>query len=592
MAVNQKIKNIFIKLIFFGLFFLTGLGFLKGIFISLDIDESYALAQSYRMAIGERLLLEMWEPHQLSAFVGALFIKIYLLLGTTDYLVIFLRIIGMLLHLGMGIWLYHAVQKDFGKRNTLLVLLLHLNFFPKWLQTPEFELMHYWFMLAIFILLYGYYKNEGKAWRPFVAGACLVGMMMCYPTMILLYPFYLLGMYRIEKKNALKSILWFTAGAGVSGSGFLLYLLSYQTPSELIRNIQFILLDESHTTYTMSEKWMMYGEQALELLQVYGEQMGIAILIVVLFGVGMLIVPKFRTECEKIRLGKKVEYAIVFLLVVTSILLQKEQVLGCLLEDKNQFYGQIRYVAALLPGLFLGIRYGKKLGILLWLAVVPSVLSLPATLLVTNMDVNVACSKVVLGVWASMLMLVLYLKEEIPEAGIMTMGKKILPYIWGVSMLLSFFICRLLLIRVTGCLPVTIAAPLERMNDGPEKGIYILEEQARIWNDNYSNLETLIDAEDNLLYLGEETLIYPAVGCGLSTPSTQGTTVFNEMFLRYYEEHPGKKPNVVVIDKTLATNPVYALYSDISVIEEWLAAEYPNPRVVETSYMKILFLDE
>lgn len=592
MLVNQKTKNIFIKLMFFGIFVLTGLGILKGIFISLDIDESYALAQSYRMAMGERLLLEMWEPHQLSAFMGALFIKIYLLLGTTDYLVIFLRVMGILLHLGMGIWLYRVLQKDFGKRNTLLLMLLHLNFFPKWLQTPEFELMHYWFMLAIFLLLYPYYKNEGKTWRLFTAGACLVGMMMCYPTMILLYPFYLLGMYRIEKKRALKSMLWFTVGAGVSGVLFLIYLLSYQTPTELIRNIQYILLDESHTTYTMSEKWMMYGKQALELLQIYGEQMRIAALLVVLCVAGMLIVPKFRPEYAKLKLGKIVEYAIVCLLVVTSILLQKEQVLGCLLEDKNQFYGQIRYVAALLPGVFLGIRYGKKLGILLWLAVVPSILSLPATLLVTNMDVNVACSKVVLGVWASVLMLVLYLKEEIPEEGILALGKKILPYIWGVSVLLSFLICRLILIRVTGCLPVTIAAPLEQMKHGPEKGIYILDEQAWIWNDNYSNLKMLINEEDNLLYLGEETLIYPAVGCGLSTPSTQGTTVFNEMFLKYYEEHPDKKPTVVVIDKTLATNPVYALYSDISVIEEWLATEYPNPRTVETSYMKILFLEE
>ena len=58
----------------------TLLGYIKGIFISSDIDESYALAQSYRLATGDKLFLHMWEPHQLSAFLSAIFIKIYLLI--------------------------------------------------------------------------------------------------------------------------------------------------------------------------------------------------------------------------------------------------------------------------------------------------------------------------------------------------------------------------------------------------------------------------------------------------------------------------------------------------------------------------------
>lgn len=53
-----------------GLICLTILGYIKNIFISLDIDESYAVAQSYRLAMGEHLFVDMWEPHQLSAFMA------------------------------------------------------------------------------------------------------------------------------------------------------------------------------------------------------------------------------------------------------------------------------------------------------------------------------------------------------------------------------------------------------------------------------------------------------------------------------------------------------------------------------------------
>lgn len=81
----------------------TILGIVKTIFISSDIDEAYAVAQAYRLLKGDRLFLDMWEPHQLSAYLPAIFMKVYMLLtGTTDYIVIWLRIVGTLIQLLLG----------------------------------------------------------------------------------------------------------------------------------------------------------------------------------------------------------------------------------------------------------------------------------------------------------------------------------------------------------------------------------------------------------------------------------------------------------------------------------------------------------
>ncbi len=599
MKLNQKMVMIIWRLTKVGIILLTVLGYVKGTFISLDIDESYAVAQSYRLAIGEHLFADMWESHQLSAFLSAAFIKLYLLIfQTTDYLVIYLRVVGMLIHAGIGYGLYRCVARKFDKNMAFIIGMLHLNFFPKWVQMPEFELMHYWFLLLIFLLMYQYYAGEKRLWwQPFLAGVCLVGSMMSYPTMIILYPVYVLGLWMLERQvygkegvKAFCSSLWMTVGAGVTGVAFLVYLISYQTPKELLHNISYVFMDESHTTYTMAEKWSMYGGQIGDMAEVYfGELLVSTVTVAIVAGVLLLICKMRKSSLKGIVTGKYVEYVVLSILVLTAILLQKNQIVECLLEDENQFYMQVRYVAAIIPAVYLGIRYHKKMAFYFWLSVMPALVSLPAVLFITNMNVNVTCSRAVLGIWGSLLMLYIYLQEEKKEYTAWGMA---LTYVPAFCLLAGFFVCRLILIRVTGCLPVTVMAPMEKMEYGPEKGIYILDEQAQIWNDNYSILKDVIDKDDRLLYIGAENLIYLAMSCTLSTPSTQGTTVFNEMFLQYYEEHPDKLPTVVVIDKTFETNPVYGLFSDATIVKEWMNDNYPEVKVQETTYMTILFLEE
>ena len=41
---------------------LTLIGIVKGLFVSLDVDESYSVAMAYRLVTGDKLVLDMWEP--------------------------------------------------------------------------------------------------------------------------------------------------------------------------------------------------------------------------------------------------------------------------------------------------------------------------------------------------------------------------------------------------------------------------------------------------------------------------------------------------------------------------------------------------
>lgn len=62
----------------------------KNLFIGADTDEGYGIMVGYRLAMGDRLLLEMWEPHQTSAIFTAVFIRLFVMLtGGVNYLNLF-----------------------------------------------------------------------------------------------------------------------------------------------------------------------------------------------------------------------------------------------------------------------------------------------------------------------------------------------------------------------------------------------------------------------------------------------------------------------------------------------------------------------
>ena len=45
---------------------------IKCIFVGLQMDEEYAYTLSYRLIKGDRLLTQVWDPHQTSAFLLSL----------------------------------------------------------------------------------------------------------------------------------------------------------------------------------------------------------------------------------------------------------------------------------------------------------------------------------------------------------------------------------------------------------------------------------------------------------------------------------------------------------------------------------------
>lgn len=598
MAAERNKKEMIAAAVKTGLIILTLLSFLKGVWISLDIDESYAAAVGYRMARGDRLIRDMWEPHQFSGFLAALLTAPYIRLrGNTEYLIIYLRMMGALFHTGMGILLYRRLKARFHHYFAFGMIILHLNFLPKWVQMPEFELMHYWCLLGIFLVLDTYFgrKDKNQYILPFAGGCILVCSMLCYPTMIFLYPFYILALCALEKQYGTvngtqfwKSSFFFTLGALCFGVLFLVYLFSYMSFDECKRYISYIFLDKSHRMYTAGEKWASYLVQVRDQAQDYGYALLIAVGIAAAFGLAYKVY--LKRNSYKISWMVLLQTATV-VFVLAAVWMQGETIYGFLFDDQNQFFLQVRYIAFLLPAILLGISRYKKMALWLHLCVIPALVSVAAVLFVTNMDTNVTYAKAFFGVLGGLMMLEQY-GREIAESDFWKKVFSGLCYLAGILLLIGLLICRLVLIRVPGCLPVTVRAPLEKMESGAEKGVWILEKSAWIWNDSYRELEKYVTKEDKVLYIGSENLIYAKMEALPATPSVQGTTIFNEMFLYYYEEHPDRIPNVIVYDKTFGENPVYYvpyIYSLQSfALYQWITDNYADAAKTETEHLIIL----
>ena len=537
----------------------TFIGIVKAVFVSLDIDESYAIAQAYRLCVGDKLVYDMWEPHQFSAFFPAVFLFPFVKLsGGTEYCVIFLRIIGVLLHFGVGAYLYHISKEEFGKKGAFLLFLLHMNFLPKWISMPEFELMHYWCMMMIFMLLYEHEK-KGKHIYGLLAGAFFLVSCLCYPTMIFLLPVYLLVLRKGTFPN--KGVLLFFLGAFVPAAATSGRILMYMSSGEVRKFVGYIFMDASHTGEKTDLKWYIYLMEFLQQNLAFAIALGIAAVITLVLA---LIVKKVSKK--SMGFGKIAVTAV----FICATLLSAYTVFGYLFGDENQFFFQVRILVCTVAFFVIGLVNRKEFRSEFWYGIFPAVISLFAVLVITNMDTNTSYAKLMPAVITGFFMMGKYFfkrKEEMDLAAKVEKGAVLSA---GAGLLICILICKVILIRVSGCLPVTIKASLDTVEFGPAKGVYVLKDLADSWNDNYEVMENFVKPKRNTLYIGAEQLFYVAFTDRICTPSVQGTAVYNEMYREYYKEFPEKTPQIIVVDNTFEETPGYYYSPDNYFIFQWI----------------------
>ena len=575
----KKTLTYTIRIAYIILALLTLIGIAKALFVSIDVDESYAVAQAYRLVTGDKLMYDMWEPHQFSAFLPAFFLYPFVkIFNGTDYCVIFLRLSGLLIHLAIGAFLFFVTKKETDSRVAAFAFLVHMNFLPKWVAMPEFEVMHYWSMLTVFLLLLAADKGK-KIILYLIAGVFFGVSVLCYPSMIPIFFVFVIAMAVRKKKEG---ILPFFAGTVIVGLITVTVILINVSPKELPFFISYILMDSSHTSSGLTYKLVTYPAQLKE--------QGIEIAISLLAGIILTLIYRI---VQRIAAKRKIEVFsfIINILTFACVWLSVKTLLGYVFGNENQFYLQSRYIVFAVLFLIVCIKEYKALSAELWYAIIPSILTLPAVFAITNMDSNSLYSKLFIAIIAGILIIgrKYLIKEEKENPGRSDV------ILFACSMLLVLFClfgCRLFLLRVNGCMPVTIAAKLEKVEYGPAKGIYILKDQADAWNSSYEEFKEVIDSGKNVLFIGQEQLFYVTFVDRVATPSVQGTTAFNEMYGKYYEVFPEKYPEIVVRDASFDVNPAYYYSEENEYIFKWLADNNETAELLNNGYYEIVSVNK
>ena len=574
-AKNEKKRKIIWMSVCIVLSLLTLIGIVKGLFVSLDVDESYSVAMAYRLVTGDKLVLDMWEPHQFSAFLPALFLyPFYKLTGSADYSVLYLRFVGVFIHFLVGIPLFFSSKKRISLKPAFLLFIVHLNFLPKWISSPEFELMHYWCMVLIFIILLEC-DEKSHFMLYFLAGILYAVSGLSYPTMVLIFPVYIAG-FIVRKKYS--GILPFVLGAASLTVLTVVKILMNVPLSKLPFYISYILMDSSHTSEGFDYKAGVY----------LGQMKRWTIELLIAFVCAFIVMHTYIIIKKVVDKSKmSVPSCITIGLFTVAGFISIKSLAGFILDDQNQFYLQVRYIAYLIAILFIVFREYKKNESFLWYGIIPSVASFPAVLLITNMDPDTLLTRLFPALIAGAFALgIKYIKEE------KYLFERCVVAISFTLLLACIFVCRIVLVRVNGCLPVTMIAQMDKVENGAAAGIYVLKDQAAAWNTSYDVIRSVIDSDENVLYIGQEQLFYVTFVDRVNVPSVQGTTVFNEMYSKYYEVYPAKRPHTVVIDASFEVNPAYYYSDENEFIYKWMTDNNMTNEIANTGYYKILSIND
>ncbi len=517
----------------------------KRIFMDFETDCEYAVAMSYRMTRGDAMITQMWEPHQTSAFLNALLIRLYLLFtGTTTGIVLYLNLMGCVARCAVAWVFYRTFRKCCSRKILLFCCIFFLTVNAKSSLLLEFSNMLVYFSVLLCCSLYQYLKpgdgvklklgdGEKQEKRWLVLSAVLLCLtVISYPAALILYPvlIYLICRHSEEKK---KDVALITGICGMAGGAYMLCLIASAGWGDFWFCVRQIVTGDGSHEAGLAEKLLNYilesGKAAVLLLGCGG----LAFVLVYLW--------RFfrRKEINTINGILVVSFALLFALNLVRMIFGIDPWI---------------HLVVYFPILFLGCRWKKYCSeeeqLFFQIGMMLSLGSGLAVLILTNLTVLTTASYLILGVMVSMVPIGRYLQQ-------CAQGRRHPERVWGIMVL---FLCVTIFQNLVDVRSVSDIGAYSRIIDvrgvvksGPEAGIFMDYIGA------YKRNRDLEEWKENV-YPGDRILIVDTRGGGTSNigylyedtevciDSTICTPTYNEKLLQYWEQNPEKEPNVVIME--------------------------------------------
>lgn len=559
--------------IFFGILLI--LVCISFVFTNISYDAEYQMAMAYRMIKGDAMIIEMWEPHQTSAFLCAGLMKIYMLItGTTTGVVLFIQLAGLLIRGALCVCLFKTLKEFTGEVPALIGAGIYFLNSPKDLLTPEFGNMQLWFATLMFLSLVQYFKKE-KVYQLVLSAIWLCLGVLSYPSFIVAYLAAVVLLWKYSGKKA-KDIAVFTGVCAVIGgvfAGYLLWNLGLETIITCISSA--LALEPSHTV-SMSGKLLGHVLNLAEIFWV--------LLLCIVVGYFIEYVCSLRKGAPiKLALNKEISKTRVAF--YAWCVLQTLFLLNILSVENRCWYGYTFLFIIILGFLKrnLLLEAEKRTYIIaMWIGA----MNLISTLVLSDHEFLQATPYMLLAVTVSALPLYRWyeqIKEDISVKKWFTIG---------IHVYLLLLVFRALFIHIPMYGRGQICSVLDDMaliRSGPAIGIITDEDGATRQRDSMKEWENYIEEGDTIWLLGEpvDTLGYLYKDVEVGAPSVMSTPTYNENLLYYWECNPEKYPDVVILASGFGS-----LYWELLRNEwlmNWLEEEYQAEMIIDGNYWRYYF---
>ena len=529
---------------------------IKNIYVGADWDEGYGIVLGYRLAMGDKLFLETWEPHQTSAIFTAFWIKLFLVFtNSVESLNIFLRVIYFLIHGIISYFVYKTLLKCVCPNQKHIAVWLSAVFFvmnPKSIFIPEYSNLHIWFFTILCMSILWYQCNDicqkNKMIFLLLAGLALTCDVLAYPSMLILY-FPLIALIGFGSKK-ISHCLVFTIPCLLSLVIFFCYIFSYMTPSQFTDVLPYILNDPSHKDIIGFN--LFYQVTGFNLIAK----------ILLLTSVAAAVLTAVYTLLKSRKL-----FSVAIFLLIDFILQVGYQFYCWFTSDYAAFFPHFTHCFLVLSGIYCYYRNGKKdkpCFFLVWI----SIINYFGVMTLSNWRVEFLSPYLITGALGGLVCLGHYLDKN----GVSLKGK-VIPILCAMLIYNNVFgYCWLMIGGGANHNDLTLVSG--RFQEGLRKRIYTTYSSAYRYNSKQEIWSEAVPAGSNCMYIGVDQFCYLMGDCRISAASTISTPVYDESLLKYWEINPDRYPDVVVLESGFE-----ARLGD--PIRGWLENEFPASEIIQ-----------
>lgn len=559
----------------------TGLAAACGLiwsFTNWGYDCGYQLAMSYRFLQGDRMFLEMWEPHQMSVFLPAALMWVYMsLFHTTTGIVVYLQICGILIRALLAFCLYKMLRNDLDEPLVYGMSLLYFMLSPKDYAMPDFSNQQLWYITLLFCSLLIYFKK--RKLRYLLGGAfalCLA--VMSYPSCAILLFGVIFLLFLYSPQSGRDTLIFTGICAGLGAAFCIAALPEPDVLRTCLRGMT--ALEPTHTVSVIS-KLSGYLKNIV--------QVSLSILTIGILGWGMSLPIRLILGKKGIPVHREQDSCRHWIwLLCCAVVMLAAFLLNILSAENRGAYGVI-FLSLIGFGLCKSsILQGRKRQIYICGSVLGG-LEFLATLILTD-DLTLTDSAVygLLAILPAFIPIAEQMKKNSPVSVQKGLYRCAMCFI-----LLLTLRCVYIRTPLTGYAQIcSIFSDLSIVRTGPASGLISDEDGVCIQRDTYPEWQELIRPEDKVWIIGSplDNMQYLYNNARVAGPSTMSTPSYNSAILDYWRLNPDKYPDVIA-----AAGYLGELAGELRMnawLMDWLENEYQPAYTVEGIYWIYYFKEE